>query len=158
MTVAVRISFFCLVFNDLSCRFLFMWWLSQLSLVGLILNECFCYGFGSLRLVCVKVYGDLLSRCKVDVWECVQTDWKLCGLWIDSACRVVRLWFLVASRDGIVRQAIGGSDKSRLRRYGVLDSTSGWYRAADEDIINIFRSLLIAILKDCCIGFSHACV
>ncbi|WZY76354.1 hypothetical protein YC2023_022738 [Brassica napus] len=53
---------------------------------------------------------------------------------------------------------IGGSDKSRLRRYGVFDSTSGWYRAANEDIINIFRSLLIAILKDCCIGFSYACV
>ena len=132
-----------------------MWWLSQLSLVGLIVNECFCYGFGSLRLVCVKVYGDLLSRCKVDVLECVQTDRKLCGLQIDFVCRVVKLWFLVASRDGIVRQT---RDKSGLRRYGVFDFTSGWYRAADLDIINIFRSLLIAILKDCCIGFSYACV
>ncbi|KAG2315233.1 hypothetical protein Bca4012_066036 [Brassica carinata] len=34
------------------------------------------------------------------------------------------------SWDGIVRQAIGGNDRSGLRRLGVLDSKSGGYRLA----------------------------
>ncbi|KAH0885957.1 hypothetical protein HID58_062053 [Brassica napus] len=46
----------------------------------------------------------------------------------DSSYRVMKSWFLVTSGDGIVRQAIGGSDKFELGRRRVLGSTSGVYR------------------------------
>ncbi|CAN6911352.1 unnamed protein product [Brassica oleracea] len=70
---------------------------------------------------------------------------KLCGSWSDSSCRVVKLWVLVTSRDGIIWQAIGGSDRSGLRRLGVLGSSSGWYRVAAVGSSDMSSSLLIAI-------------
>ena len=57
----------------------------------------------------------------------------------------MKLWVLVTSRDGIVWQAIGGSDRSGLRRLGVLGSSSGWYRVAAVGSSDMSSSLLIAI-------------
>ena len=57
----------------------------------------------------------------------------------------MKLWVLVTSRDGIVWQAIGGSDRSGLRRLGVLGSSSGRYRVVAVGSSDMSSSLLIAI-------------
>ncbi|KAH0879062.1 hypothetical protein HID58_066456, partial [Brassica napus] len=48
---------------------------------------------------------------------------------LDFRCSLLfLLWFLVG--DGIVWPAVGGSDRSEMRRLGVFGSRSGRYRTA----------------------------
>ncbi|WZZ23941.1 hypothetical protein YC2023_007342 [Brassica napus] len=70
---------------------------------------------------------------------------RLLGLMIKSD-----LVFPFQISDGIITETaralvIGGSDRSGLRRLGVLGSSSGWYRVAAVGSSDMSSSLLIAI-------------
>ena len=85
-------------------------------------SDCICYGSRPLRLDYVEVWT---SERAFEPYPKV-----VCIVWSDPSCRIVKSWFLVTSGDDIVWKALGGSDRSGLRRRSVFYSTSGLYHLA----------------------------
>ncbi|KAG5403145.1 hypothetical protein IGI04_009264 [Brassica rapa subsp. trilocularis] len=104
----------------------------MVGLIPTLVRNSYPSGWYELDIVGNNIWP--IGLCFVVKTRLLSSDILVHRLWLksvpvpDSSCRVMKSWFLVTSGDGIVRQAIGDSDKSELGRRRVLGSTSGVYR------------------------------